>query len=109
MRSNFACILSLISLGQLVLGNVLESQAPLGLAAQDDRSSLLSLLSSPGVSAVDGLSDFIMNSLSADQREDLMVKLWEQHDVVEVMKMTGHGEGLDERKIIDVFGQGLRM
>ena len=28
-----------------------------------------------------------------------------QMDVVQVMKLTGHGEGLDEQRIIQVFGE----
>jgi leucyl aminopeptidase len=34
-----------------------------------------------------------------------LVGLLEQWDVVEVMKLTGHGEGLDEIRKIQVFGE----
>jgi leucyl aminopeptidase len=79
-------------------------QTPLVL--QDDLSgAFLSMVSSPGVSAVENLSNFIMASLTVSQREDLMLKLWEQHDVVDVMTMTGHGEGLGEERLVQVFGE----
>jgi leucyl aminopeptidase len=51
------------------------------------------------------MSNFVMTSLSDTEREDLMVKLWEQHDVVDVMKLTGHGEGLEEERLVQVFGE----
>lgn len=66
---------------------------------------LLSVLDSPDISKAEGLSRFIMDSFSASQREDLIVKLWEQQDVVDVMRMTGHGDGLDEERVVQVFGE----
>ncbi|KZP14543.1 Zn-dependent exopeptidase [Athelia psychrophila] len=107
MRTNFACILSTLSLACL-LSLILAQEVPLALQS-DHTASPLSLLTPPGVSAVDGVSNFIMNSMSPSQREEIMLKLWEQQDVVEVMKMTGHGAGLDEQRILDVFGQGVMI
>lgn len=105
MRANFISILSILKLACLP-SLILAQKTPLFLQS-DHHESPLSLLTPPGVSVVDGVSDFIMTSLSASQREELILKLLEQQDVVEVMQMTGHGTGLDEERVIDVFGQGV--
>jgi hypothetical protein len=34
-----------------------------------------------------------------------LLQILEQWDVVEVMKFTGHGEGLDEKRMIQLFGE----
>ena len=76
----------------------------------DSSQSFLSMLESAGGPAAETLSTLIANSFTAQQREELMLKLFEQQDVVDVMRMTGHGDGLDELRIISIFGQdGLRM
>lgn len=105
MKLALACLLPLAFIGQHALGNPARvGQTPLVL--QDDRSdAFLSMVSSPGVSAVESLSNFIMTSLTDSQREELMLKLWEQHDVVDVMTMTGHGDGLEEKRLVQVFGE----
>ena len=36
---------------------------------------------------------------------DGLLELLSQVDVVQVMKLTGHGEGLDEQRVIQVFGE----
>lgn len=63
--------------------------------------SLRSLSSDNFEEAANGIA----SSLSAGQRESLLLKLWEAHDVVDVMRMTGHGEGLDEIRLVQVFGE----
>ena len=56
-------------------------------------------------------SDFqAINSPNYDLGESLnepngLLKVLEQWDVVDVMKLTGHGEGLDEVRRIQVFGE----
>ena len=49
--------------------------------------------------------DSFVASLPTDDAKDLMVKLWERLDVVELMKMTGHGDGLDEMRSVQVAGE----
>ncbi|KZP19025.1 Zn-dependent exopeptidase [Athelia psychrophila] len=73
--------------------------------SDDGSASFLSLLDSAGGPATETLSTLIVNSFTTQQREELMLKLLEQHDVVDVMHMTGHGEGLDEQRLIEIFGQ----
>jgi bacterial leucyl aminopeptidase len=34
-----------------------------------------------------------------------MLKPLEQHDVVDIMTMTGHGDGLEEKRLVQVFGE----
>jgi leucyl aminopeptidase len=98
------CLL-LACISQQTLGNPARvGQTP--LIVQDDQyDAFLYKVSSPSVSVVDSLSDFIMTSLTNSQREDLILKLWQQHDVVDVMKMTGHGDGLEEDRLVQVFGE----
>lgn len=48
-------------------------------------------------------SNIVSNSQIAS--EDVLIRMLEQWDVVEVMKLTGHGEGLDEERTIQVFGE----
>ncbi|KAL1744154.1 Zn-dependent exopeptidase [Schizophyllum fasciatum] len=46
-----------------------------------------------------------VTSMSAAQREQLMLELWKGFDVVEIMHLTGHGDGLDEERLVHVFGE----
>jgi leucyl aminopeptidase len=80
------------------------TQAPL-IKHDDDYGALLSLETSERAFMASCMSNFVMTSLSDTEREDLMVKLWEQHDVVDVMKLTGYGEGLEEERLVQVFGE----
>ena len=98
MKSALACLLPLALVSQHTLGNPTRVGQTL-LVLQDDLSA------SPGVSAVENMSNFIMASLTDSQREDLLLRLLEQHDVVDVMMMTGHGEGLEEERRVQVFGE----
>lgn len=82
---------------------VSNQQTPLG--AQMDSYDFASALKGPGASAAESLADFAISSLSQAQQEELVVKLWEELDVVDAMKMAGHGEGLDDMVIIQVFGE----
>lgn len=96
-------VLAFASITREVSGKSIP-QAPLGLQVHQ-YEAFLSMLVAPGQSTTEGLSDFLMSTLSDSQREDLMLKLWEQHDVVDVMKMTGNGEGLDDERLVHVFGE----
>lgn len=83
-----------------------SSQTSLGKQVLvDQHNDFLSMINIPGQSLTESLSDFIMTSFSDGQREELMVKLWEQHDVVEIMRMTGNGDGLDEERLVQVLGE----
>ncbi|KAH7106739.1 Zn-dependent exopeptidase [Auriculariales sp. MPI-PUGE-AT-0066] len=46
-----------------------------------------------------------VQSMTAAQRESLMLDLWSEMDVVDLMHLTGHGDGLDEKRLVDVFGE----
>ncbi|KZP13852.1 Zn-dependent exopeptidase [Athelia psychrophila] len=46
-----------------------------------------------------------MSIFSAQEQQGLMLKLLEQHDIVDVMHMTGHGDGLDEVRLLEVDGE----
>ena len=70
---------------------------------------MLWLLSLPVLSlALDSLL-IQTDGVSWDNVETLSVntflKTLEEWDVVEVMKFTGHGEGLDEERTIQIFGE----
>lgn len=71
----------------------------------DGSASFLSILESAGGPTTETLSTLIVNSFTAQQREELLLKLLEQSDVVDIMHMTGHGDGLDEERMIQLFGQ----
>jgi bacterial leucyl aminopeptidase len=103
MRLALACLLA--SASQFVLGKpTTTSQSPLTLH-NNQHDAFLSSVTQQGVPAAKGLTSFIAASLSDSQRKDLMIKLWEQLDVVDVMKMTGHGWGLEEERLVQVFGE----
>ena len=46
-----------------------------------------------------------VSAMTAAQREQLMLELWKGFDVVEIMHLTGHGDGLDEERLVHVFGE----
>ncbi|KAL1686675.1 Zn-dependent exopeptidase [Schizophyllum commune] len=46
-----------------------------------------------------------VSAMTAAQREQLMLELWKGFDVVEIMHLTGHGDGLDEQRLVHVFGE----
>lgn len=86
---------------------VVAQQTYLGptVGSMDPSASFLSALESAGGPATETLSTLIANSFTAQQREELMLKLLEQQDVVDVMHLTGNGDGLDELRTISIFGQ----
>ncbi|KAF7968213.1 hypothetical protein HWV62_31647 [Athelia sp. TMB] len=108
MRATFACLLSLLSLGLSRIAPARGQQAPLGDHTQAAHPLSLLTDASPGVSAIDALADFIATSFSPAQREEVLLSLLGQHDVVDAMRMTGHGAGLDAPRVVDVFGEGVR-
>lgn len=98
MELTLPCLLALVYACQYVSANPMEpSQAPLAQYNDQHRPSV--------TFTAEELSNFMMTSLSDSQREDVMVQLWEQQDVVDVMKFTGHGEGLEEERLVQVFGE----
>lgn len=99
MKPTKVCVLALISVGQHVLCNRTAAQK-----SEDIPQLQLALAGSAEASLVDNVFNVVM-TLSDSQREDLMVKLLEQQDVVDVMRITGHGEGLDEERLVQVFGE----
>ncbi|EJD54524.1 Zn-dependent exopeptidase [Auricularia subglabra TFB-10046 SS5] len=58
-----------------------------------------------GQQPLTGASGINVNMLSAQQREAFMLELWGSMDVVDLMKMTGHGAGLDDERMVHVFGE----
>ncbi|KAF7982506.1 hypothetical protein HWV62_28104 [Athelia sp. TMB] len=103
MRATFACLLSIASLS--CIAPAFGQQAP--LSDHSDIQGALALL--PGADPVDALANFITASFSPAQREEVLLALLGQHDVVDAMRMTGHGAGLEEVRTIDVFGQEMRI
>lgn len=65
----------------------------------------LSGTDSAHASVVESISDYALNSLSMQERELLLLKLWEGHDVIRLMEMMGHGAGFDEKRTVQLFGE----
>ena len=105
MELTLPCLLALVYACQYVSANPMEPSQALLAQYNDQHRPPVAFEISQGVSTAEGLSNFMMTSLSDSQREDLIVQLWEQQDVVDVMKITGHGEGLEEKRLVQVFGE----
>lgn len=105
MLSNLAPVVALA----LAALRVTAYQVPLSIPepALDNTqyATFTSMLDASGTSATDTLSTLIMSKFSAQEREELMLNLLKQHDVVDVMRMTGHGDGLEEVRLLQVDGE----
>ncbi|KZV80603.1 Zn-dependent exopeptidase [Exidia glandulosa HHB12029] len=43
--------------------------------------------------------------MSPTQREALMLDIWRSMDIVDLMRVTGHDDGLDDERLVHVFGE----
>lgn len=105
MFSNLIPIVALVLAALRVTGNQVALSLSTSAAVENDFDALSTMLKSGGASTPDILSNLIMNSFSAQARKELMMKLLEQSDVVDVMRMMGHGEGLDAIRLLEVDGE----
>lgn len=104
MFSNLIPIVAFTLASLRVTANQVTISLSTSAAVGSDYDELSIMLKSGGTSAPDILSTLIMNSFSAQAREELMLKLLEQSDVVDVMRMIGNGEGLDAIRLVEVDG-----
>ena len=77
-KSNAVALLAFFATPSLIAAS--DSQLPLG----------------------DGFPALRMAGLPA---EKAMLQLFESMDVVDLMRLTGHGEGLDDKRLVHVFGE----
>lgn len=91
----------------LVALRATAEQAPLSVSISglDAYNTFSTILESSCGSATDTLATLIQNSFNTQQREELLLKLLEEQDVVDAMHLTGHGDGLEEEIIIAMFGE----
>lgn len=101
MGKSLVLLFTLFSVG---LG-LCRSAMPAGFESQKSFDLQTSVDDALNSKIVDDLLATISSSLSDNERDSFLVKYLEEQDVVDVMRMTGHGHGLDDVRLVEVFGE----